>query len=205
MPEVLFHKVDYTLNKLLEDIAVGEIGLPDIQRPFVWSNAKVSDLLDPLAKGPKAAIDRHHLFPRKYLERLGIKERRWVNQVANFAPVEWRDNVAIGDKAPSEYVPEYEKRFSQEQLQQMYFWHGLPERWYELEYSEFLEERRRRIAAVIRAGFEQLSPLSEKEAAMDNAIHVHYRSSLIFHLSTSCAPPKPRDSPSLAVDSLGVP
>jgi len=140
MPEVLFHKVDYTLNKLLEDIAVGEIGLPDIQRPFVWSNAKVSDLLDPLAKGPKAAIDRHHLFPRKYLERLGIKERRLVNQVANFAPVEWRTNITIGDKAPFEYVPEYEKRFSPEELQQMYFWHGLPERWYELEYSEFLEE-----------------------------------------------------------------
>ena len=122
----------------------------------LYSDMKVSDLLDPLAKGPKAAIDRHHLFPRKYLERLGIKERRLVNQVANFAPVEWRDNVAIGDKPPAEYVPEYEKRFSREELQQMYLWHGLPERWYELEYSGFLEERRRRIAAIIREGFKRL-------------------------------------------------
>ena len=46
MADVLFTKVDYTLKKLLEDIDLGEIGLPDIQRPFVWSRAKVRDLLN---------------------------------------------------------------------------------------------------------------------------------------------------------------
>jgi len=32
MAEVLFKKVDYTLRKLVEDISMGEIGLPDVQR-----------------------------------------------------------------------------------------------------------------------------------------------------------------------------
>ena len=46
MAEVLFKKVDYILKKLVEDISMGEIGLPDIQRPFVWPMTKVRDLFD---------------------------------------------------------------------------------------------------------------------------------------------------------------
>ncbi|MFA7564092.1 MAG: DUF262 domain-containing protein, partial [Candidatus Neomarinimicrobiota bacterium] len=51
MAEVLFKKVDYTLKKLIEDIDMGEIGLPDIQRPFVWSTTKVRDLFDSMYRG----------------------------------------------------------------------------------------------------------------------------------------------------------
>ena len=41
-----FKKVDYDLGGLLHYIDIGDIGLPDIQRPFVWSNAKVRDLFE---------------------------------------------------------------------------------------------------------------------------------------------------------------
>ncbi len=51
MADVLFKKVDYTLKKLVEDISMGEIGLPDIQRPFVWPATKVRDLLDSMYRG----------------------------------------------------------------------------------------------------------------------------------------------------------
>lgn len=51
MAEVLFKKVDYTLKKLVEDIQVGEIGLPDIQHPFVWPRSKVRDLFDSMYRG----------------------------------------------------------------------------------------------------------------------------------------------------------
>lgn len=51
MSEMLFKKVDYTVVKLLEDIAVGEIGLPDIQRPFVWDTTRVRDLFDSMYRG----------------------------------------------------------------------------------------------------------------------------------------------------------
>jgi len=44
MSETLFKKVDYSMAKLMDDIEMGTIGLPDIQRPFVWKNAKIRDL-----------------------------------------------------------------------------------------------------------------------------------------------------------------
>jgi uncharacterized protein with ParB-like and HNH nuclease domain len=47
----LFKEVSYSLSKLIEDIDTGEIGLPDIQRPFVWTPAKVRDLFDSMYNG----------------------------------------------------------------------------------------------------------------------------------------------------------
>jgi len=51
MSETVFTKVDYDLGSLVKYIALGEIGLPDIQRPFVWKNAKVRDLFDSMYRG----------------------------------------------------------------------------------------------------------------------------------------------------------
>lgn len=49
--QTVFKKVDYTLDALLHYIDIGDIGLPDIQRPFVWSATKVRDLFDSMYKG----------------------------------------------------------------------------------------------------------------------------------------------------------
>ena len=46
MSETVYKKVDPTLRSLVDDIKMGEIGLPDLQRPFVWKNAKVRNLFD---------------------------------------------------------------------------------------------------------------------------------------------------------------
>lgn len=51
MAITLFKEVNYSLSKLIQDIDMGEIGLPDIQRPFVWKKAKVRDLFDSMYKG----------------------------------------------------------------------------------------------------------------------------------------------------------
>lgn len=51
MSETVFTKVDYTLGPLISDIALGKIGLPDIQRPFVWKNTKVRNLFDSMYRG----------------------------------------------------------------------------------------------------------------------------------------------------------
>ena len=51
MSKTVFTKVDYDLGTLVQFIGLGEIGLPDIQRPFVWKNAKVRDLFDSMYKG----------------------------------------------------------------------------------------------------------------------------------------------------------
>lgn len=51
MSKTVFKKVDYNLDSLINYIKIGDIGLPDIQRPFVWKNSKVRDLFDSMYKG----------------------------------------------------------------------------------------------------------------------------------------------------------
>ena len=41
MNSMVFQGADYKLDGLLSDIETGELGLPDLQRPFVWQNIKV--------------------------------------------------------------------------------------------------------------------------------------------------------------------
>jgi len=119
----------------------------------LFSKMKVAELLDPALRAKKSALERHPLFPREYLRKLGIEDLRDINQVINYALVEWSDNVEISNRPPSTYVPELEARFSSEELQRMYHWHALPERWYEMDYFDFLEKRRKLMAGVIHEGF----------------------------------------------------
>ena len=51
MADTVFTKVDYTLGALMESVQLGSIGLPDIQRPFVWKNIKVRNLFDSMYRG----------------------------------------------------------------------------------------------------------------------------------------------------------
>lgn len=127
-----------------------------LDAPVLYSKMKVSELLDSSTKAKKSSLERHHLFPRRYLQRIGISEKRLINQAANYALVEWSDNIKVSDHPPLKYVPELEKRFSSDEIQQMYRLHALPEQWYEMGYHEFLKERRKRMADVIRQGFEKI-------------------------------------------------
>lgn len=47
----LFKEARYDLGKLVNFIELGVIGLPDIQRPFVWKNTKVRNLFDSMYQG----------------------------------------------------------------------------------------------------------------------------------------------------------
>ena len=51
MSNPLFREVSFSLGSLMSFIEMGQIGLPDIQRPFVWPNAKVRDLFDSMYRG----------------------------------------------------------------------------------------------------------------------------------------------------------
>jgi hypothetical protein len=51
MTDILFKQVNYTVGALVDFIGLGQIGLPDIQRPFVWPNIKVRDLFDSMYRG----------------------------------------------------------------------------------------------------------------------------------------------------------
>ena len=121
---------------------------------------KFAELMDPAIRAKKKALERHHLFPRDYLERTGHSQLQLINQIANFTLIEWRDNIAISASAPAEYVPKYEAAFAEahgdESLEAQYHAHALPHRWYELPYEEFLQIRRKLMAATVRRGFERI-------------------------------------------------
>ncbi len=122
----------------------------------LFSKSKVADLLDPPAIGNKKPLERHHLFPKRYLHKIGTAALRDTNQIANYALVEWDDNIAISDIPPSAYWPKYSGRFTPEELAEMMRWHGLPQGWQQMDYPTFLTARRPLIAQVIRAGYEKL-------------------------------------------------
>jgi hypothetical protein len=128
-----------------------------LSAPVLFSHKKVQDMLDPAIKTKKKALERHHLFPRAWLERDGVDDLKQINQLANYALLEWPDNIDISDDAPSKYVPELRNRFSGEDWQRMHEHHALPADWHNMSYATFLIERRKLMAAIIRKGFESLS------------------------------------------------
>jgi hypothetical protein len=88
-----FKRVDYDLDGLLHYLDIGDIGLPDIQRPFVWSNAKVRDLFDSMYRG----------FPVGYF-------LFWENTQANGAK-----QIGIGGKqhtVPSRLIVDGQQRLT---------------------------------------------------------------------------------------------
>ncbi|MBA2436348.1 MAG: DUF262 domain-containing protein [Chthoniobacterales bacterium] len=133
----------------------------------LFSKLPVAELLDPSIHANRAAVERHHLFPKGYLRTQKITEVRETNQIANFALVEWGDNGDISDKPPAEYLPVMKSRFSMEELARMYHWHALPDGWEHMQYSTFLEKRRDRIAEVIRQGYSTL--VADSTAALPGA------------------------------------
>jgi hypothetical protein len=128
-----------------------------LEAPVLFSHKKVYELLDPSVKAQRKPLERHHLFPRACLHRQGIEDRRLVNQMANYALLEWPENLDIRDRNPTEYVTAIKPRFSMDAWRRMHELHALPEGWHELSYPDFLQTRRHLMAAIIRRGFESLA------------------------------------------------
>lgn len=114
------------------------------------ATSKVKDWINPTRTTVKG-IEKHHLYPKAYLKRhLGLRSVRKINQVANFALVEWSDNISISDDAPMTYWPAEvnDKNIDETRRRRQEGWHALPENWTHLTYEEFLHQRRRLIAGV---------------------------------------------------------
>lgn len=128
-----------------------------LEAKALFSKMKISELLSPGVNQTRSPVERHHLFPKAYLSKLGITGSTRRNQIANFAFIEWGDNMDIADSPPSEYFTEFFARLSQREQQKAEFWHALPSGWHEMEYDKFLAERRSLLAKVVQAGFGRLS------------------------------------------------
>ena len=51
MGKELFKNIPSKVGDLVKDVRNGRIGLPDLQRPFVWKDNKVRELFDSMLKG----------------------------------------------------------------------------------------------------------------------------------------------------------
>ena len=78
--------------------------------------------------------------------------------MANYALLEWPENIDIGMTPPEAYLPKIQARFKDQDdiWRKMHTDHALPKNWQTMAYPDFLVERRRLMAGVIRNGFESL-------------------------------------------------
>ena len=170
-----------------------------LQARALFSKKHIRDVLDPALKSNKTPVERHHLYPKSYLFSLGISYTRDTNQIANYALVEWNDNIAISDAPPFEYLPLYWERLTPKEQSDQAYWHALPEGWEQMEYKDFLDARRRGIAKVIADGFDRLTHGEIVADEEDNYQHridrgegtkVEFKSTLRVNLHTGQPDPK---------------
>ncbi len=60
--------------------------------------------------------DRHHIFPREYLKKNGMKQGQY-NQIANYVYMQSEINIRIKDKPPNIYFRELREQCSEGALQ----------------------------------------------------------------------------------------
>jgi len=128
--------------------------------PVLFSRKLVGDLYDPSLKIKKKRLEKHHIFPRNYLISMyGFdknKDKAKINQIANMTFLEFEDNIEISDDKPSEYFEMVQKRFSESEIKEMLAQHAIPENFYQLEYGEFLQERRKLMTGIIKKAFNKI-------------------------------------------------
>lgn len=114
--------------------------------------------------------DIHHIVPKDYLRKNGFPDRADYNQVANFALTETPINISIGNKPPVQYMAEVAAQIESGQLtlgeitsvsdlERNLEENAVPANLATVtagSYPEFLAERRRLIAGLIRTYFDQL-------------------------------------------------
>ena len=125
----------------------------------MFGTVLLQNLFLPGSSGDKTAYDKHHLFPKDYLEYIGIADDRDRNQFANFAYIDYDTNIRIGNKPPSEYVSSKRDSLGEEEYVRMCESHALPLDWEKMEFFDFLAARRKLMAPKVREAFEKLGML----------------------------------------------
>ena len=118
------------------------------------STVPLSQILALGASGSKKQADKHHIFPDNYLKQHGQLTKR--SNKGNFAILDYSNNIGISDRSPSEYAEEYREALGEEAYAENCRQHALPDGWENMDYEEFLEERRRLMAQLAKDAFERL-------------------------------------------------
>lgn len=113
--------------------------------------------------------DVHHLFPKKYLKRNKLNKGKY-NQIANYVIMQSEINIAIKDRAPSEYFseliannhngkPKYGAIDNIDEMKENFIAHCIPDGMENKNiehYEEFLQERRKLMALKMKAYYFKL-------------------------------------------------
>ena len=113
--------------------------------------------------------DIHHLFPKEYLKRHGLR-RGDYNQIANYVYMQSETNIRIGNKPPQEYFRSLIEQVrggeqlyggidSEDRLRENMHAHCIPDSIFDGNvdtYQDFLADRRKLMAARMRKYYEAL-------------------------------------------------
>ena len=134
---------------------VAALNIMDAKILFSKSNLLVSKLFEPGTDGNRKSLEKHHLFPKAHMKAQGYTDAK-INQMANYAFIDWKDNMDILDDAPSVYYPIVCEGRSDEEILRMEEENALPHGWENMPYEDFLVERRTLMAAKIKQAFDLL-------------------------------------------------
>lgn len=132
--------------------AVNVLGTP------MWlSNSPLAKHLLVGSSGTKNSIDKHHIFPKEHLAKIGITEDRDRNQIANFTYLDYNTNIDISDNPPADYVPRFREKLGEEAFSLTCEQNAIPDGFENLTYFEFLDQRRKLMSGIVRRAFEYLN------------------------------------------------
>ena len=134
---------------------VAALNILDAKILFSKASLLVSKLFEPGTDGKRKSLEKHHLLPKAYLKSKGYNDAR-INQMANYAFIDWKDNADILDDAPSVYYPVVCNGRTEEDIRRMEDENALPHGWEHMDYEEFLIERRKLMSAIIKKAYEKL-------------------------------------------------
>lgn len=124
--------------------------------PMLFSTAPLSQYFVLGTSGDKNSVDKHHIFPKHYLEQIGYDNDRDRNQIANFTYLDYATNIDISDAPPAEYVARYKEKLGEEGYKLACAQNALPENFEQLSYPDFLNQRRILMAQIVKKAYEKL-------------------------------------------------
>lgn len=107
--------------------------------------------------GGKNSIDKHHIFPKNYLQKIGITDDRDRNQIANFTYLDYVTNIDISDNPPPVYAKRYSEKLGEEAYKLTCYENALPENFEKLSYDEFLTKRRLLMSHIVKKAYGKLN------------------------------------------------
>lgn len=127
-----------------------------LNTPMLFSTTPLSKYFVLGTSGGKNSIDKHHIFPKNYLAKIGYDDDRDRNQIANFTYLDYTTNIDISDKPPIEYVFEYRKKLGEDGYELACEQNALPKNFENLSYPEFLKQRRMLMAQIVKKAYKEL-------------------------------------------------